>query len=103
MSAETWIAGGAHAHDPPAQAKYERRQSMKRITAAALSLALIAGSAGAMAQTSGSSTPANAKPMTGKKETAAQAHWRHHNDPAGDRYTEALNTLGAGGYTGISN
>jgi hypothetical protein len=77
---------------------------MKRIAAAALSLALIAGtSAGAMAQNSGSSTPANTKQMTGKKETAAQAHWRHHNDPAGDRYTDALNTLGADGYSGINN
>jgi hypothetical protein len=71
---------------------------MKIIAAAALSLALLgAGTVGAMAQTSGSTTPPNGK------ETAAQAHWRHHNDPVGDRYTDALNILEANGYTGITD
>jgi hypothetical protein len=71
---------------------------MKRIAAMALSLALIgAGSIGAMAQTSGSTSPPSGK------ETAAQIHWRHHNDAAGDRYTDALNKLGADGYSGVRN
>ena len=77
---------------------------MKRIAAVALSLALIAGgSVGAMAQTSGTGTPANQKAPHHKMATGGKMHGHHVQDTAGDRYTDALNTLAAGGYTGISN
>ncbi|MBV8652083.1 MAG: hypothetical protein JO255_11495, partial [Alphaproteobacteria bacterium] len=75
---------------------------MKRIAATVLSLALIAGgSLGAMAQTSGTGTPANQKAPHHKMATGSKTHGHHTQDAAGDRYTDALNTLAAGGYTGV--
>jgi hypothetical protein len=70
---------------------------MTKLAALALSLALITGgSIGALAATAGSD--ANA----GMPES-----WQPQFDPmidhAGDRDTDALNLLGADGYTGITN
>jgi hypothetical protein len=70
---------------------------MTRLAALTLAVALVtSGSIGALAATSGSGADA------GMPES-----WQRQFDPmidhTGDRYTDALNLLGADGYTGISN
>jgi hypothetical protein len=69
------------------------------MAAAALSVVVLgAGTVGAMAAPSSSGMPSS-----GTSTPPAQTEFDRKIDHTGDRYTDALNLLGADGYTGITN